>query len=94
MFTGLTKVRAGSELVMTAEQAREVLSDWAKESPDGSKIAVKYCPSNPKRGKSAVRFGAYMSAANIKAAIEKGATKGDLVWDLSHGFFVRVYPDK
>lgn len=93
MFTGLDKTVV-SELVMTPQQAKELLLDWAKESPDGSDIAVQYIGRNPKRKISGQRFASYMNAKSIKSAIEKGSTRGDLIWDLSHGFFTRVYPEK
>ena len=47
---------------------------------------------NPKRGASGARYARYCVATTYSEAIELGATRGDLNWDLSHGY-LQIFPD-
>lgn len=80
-----------SALVMSLDEAKSVLREWEKESPDGSKIAISYRQANPKMaGKQAwTRYEKYKMANTINSAMKEGATVGDLAWDLAHGFLIR-----
>lgn len=41
---------------------------------------------NPKRGKSAERFDAYVNGMTVTAALKNGVTEADVKWDVAHGF--------
>jgi hypothetical protein len=48
--------------------------------------AVKFLvEGNPKRGASAERYAAYMSATNVGEFLDKGGTYADIAWDVGHG---------
>ena len=47
---------------------------------------------NPKRGGSEVNYARYCVAATYSEAIELGATREDLNWDLGHGY-LQIFPD-
>jgi hypothetical protein len=47
---------------------------------------------NPKRGESEVNYARYCVAATYSEAIELGATREDLNWDLGHGY-LQIFPD-
>ena len=87
---GFSKSSASS-IIMTLDEAKAMLRDWEKESPDGTKISISYRQSNPKMaGKQAwMRYEKYKNASTINDALKNGTTIGDLAWDLSHGFLTR-----
>ena len=47
---------------------------------------------NPKRGASEGSYARYCVATTYSEAIELGATRGDLNWDLAHGY-LQIFPD-
>ncbi len=47
---------------------------------------------NPKRGASEASYARYCVATTYSEAIELGATRGDLNWDLGHGY-LQIFPD-
>lgn len=51
------------------------------------KLLVK---ANPKSGDSAKRFAKYKNGMTIAAALKAGVWRGDLRWDVGHGFIAVV----
>jgi hypothetical protein len=47
---------------------------------------------NPKRGESEDSYARYCVAATFSEAVELGATRADLNWDLDHGY-LQIFPD-
>ena len=41
--------------------------------------------SNPKRGKSKIRFEGYFGSKTVGEAVAKGVTRADVAWDVGHG---------
>jgi hypothetical protein len=61
--------------------------------PLDSKITV-LVDKNPRRGAAAKRFDLYRSGMLLGTFLEKGGERGDVLWDVRHGFISVAVPTK
>lgn len=54
-------------------------------------IVTLVVEGNPKSGESAERFKGYVSGQTVAEALAAGLKRGDIVWDVGHGF-IEVAP--
>ena len=52
----------------------------------GNSIITLVVTENPKRGASKDRYDAYKSGQTVDEFIAAGGTRGDVNWDIAHGF--------
>jgi site-specific DNA-cytosine methylase len=85
--------------VMKSRSGKQAKSSQAKRNSDGSIIQhpwkhlmatdhpIEYLQQNPKKAASAERYEIYKHATTLKDAKLRGASSGDILWDMKHGYW-------
>jgi hypothetical protein len=55
-------------------------------------VPVTIQQANPKRGESQARYEKYKRARTMRELLDHGATRGDIRWDIDHGFIKLADP--